>query len=80
MSRISDSLNACYEQLLMELGTSGSLFETDFTTQGHLATACWLKSAWKGCSVYGIDVALPHASHLQRQREHDELLMDLFLR
>ena len=79
-THVSDSLNACYEQLLMELGTSGSLFEKNFTTQGHLATDCWLKSAWKGCSVYGIDVALPHASHLQRQWEHDEFLMDLFLR
>ena len=77
---VSDLLNACYEQLLLELGTSGSLFEKDFTSQGHIATDCWLRSAWKRCSTYGIDVALPHASQLERQQEQDELLMDLFLR
>jgi hypothetical protein len=79
-THVSYSLNACYEKLLLELGTSGSLFEKDFASQGHLAMDCWLKSAWKGCSIYGIDIALPHASQLKRQREQDELLMDLFLR
>ena len=30
--------------------------------------------------MYGIYVALPHASQLEHQWEQDELLMDLFLR
>ena len=72
------SLTACYEQLLLELGTSGSLFETYFISQGHLATACWLQSAWEGCSTYGIDVNLPPESKLELHWEQDKLLMDLY--
>ena len=78
-THVSTSLTACYEQLLLELGKSGSLFETDFTSQGHLATACWLRSAWEGCSTYSIYVKLPHESILKRRREQGKLLMDLFL-
>ena len=41
-THVSASLNACYKQIILELGMSGSLFEKDFTSQGHLATDCWL--------------------------------------
>ena len=74
---VASVLTACYEQLMLEVGTSTCLFQKTYDTEGFLATNCWLKSAWEGSSVYGIDVSLPFAAVLPHQREHDKLLMDL---
>ena len=74
---VASVLTACYEQLMLEVGTSTCLFQKTYDTEGFLATNCWLKSAWEGSSVYGINVSLPFAAVLPHHREHDKLLMDL---
>ena len=45
---VASVLTACYEQLMLEVGTSTCLFQKTYDTEGFLATNCWLKSTWEG--------------------------------
>ena len=65
---------------MLEIGTCKGLFEKNWTLESCLTTNFWLVSAWEGVSKFGIDVSLPLSAELPLQREHDQLIMDLFLK
>jgi hypothetical protein len=52
-STVSDVMTACYEQVMLEIGTSKGLFEKNWALESCLATECWLVSAWEGVSKFG---------------------------
>ena len=71
---------ACYEQVMLEIGTSKGLFEKHFALESCLTTKCCLVLAWEGVSKFGIDVSLPLSAEIPLQRGNDQLLMDLVLK
>ena len=70
-------LIACYEHVMLEIGTSTFIFQKQHGNEAFLVTKCWLKSVWESASVYGIFVSLPVAAVLSLQCVHEKLIIDL---
>jgi hypothetical protein len=68
---------ATTEQLRLELGLGRSFNNWNFTSFAPLATSSWIKSVWKFCHEYNIQLHDP-CPKLPLSHSNDRYLMQLF--
>jgi hypothetical protein len=76
-SNLSKKLDASLEYLQLQLGTSGSPLELDFSVWGYLAPLLWVKMLWK--SLHHFNIHLHMAYPIKAiPRERDQVVIKMF--
>ena len=66
-----------YQQVALETGLPGELFQWDFQKFGHLATPTWISACWKFADENNIKIVSNNETPATR-RTHDRYLMPCF--
>lgn len=66
------------ENLRLELGCNGQLFDLPYNTLSRIATDTWLTHTWKFISQYNLQLSL-QVPDIPLQREFDSLLIPMFM-
>ena len=73
----SDLLRTSAEQLKLELGLNGPVFQRDWETWNKIATNCWVKHTWSFCIKNKLLVT-DDIPDFKPRRTNDKLLMRAF--
>ena len=71
-------LRHTYEDVILSLGFSGTLFQHNFEAFQYLIENCWWRDLWEHTSSLGVVLRYKLLQHLIPQRERDVILMDEF--
>ena len=78
-SLIGQLIRTSYEQLAVETGLPGEIFDWDYEEwKQAITTQLWMTETWKFCSEHGIQVRTGHEQKLQPRRRQDRYLMAEF--
>ena len=70
-------LRTSMQQVQLELGLPGNLFEVDYKSYHQLSTACWVTHTWKFCDEYSIIIKGP-TPELSLHHKQDHFLIPSF--
>ena len=70
-------LRATVEQLKLEIGLPGNLFQWKHADWKEITTMTWISSVWKFATESGI-LVLPTTPDLKSRRVHDQFIMQIF--
>ena len=68
------TLQACLENLQIELGVPDNPLMYDFTIWGALATDSWIKALWEKIHAFQVEINMDYKK-IQRPRDDDICLM-----
>jgi hypothetical protein len=71
-------ITASYEQLRLEMGTSGFMMDVSYQTMKDTVTKTWLTNLWEFADKFQIKIQ-DDTSQLKPQRQNDKFIMDALL-
>jgi hypothetical protein len=77
-SLTGELIRTSMQQLRVELGVNGPIFELPFQTFGCITTQSWITSTWKDMQEYGITMA-DSTPDIPKRSQNDRLIMTAFV-